>query len=287
MHWVMRALSLVGSFLMLAACDAPCTGCEDVDAGRASVDAAGTDGSLVDAAALDAARVDGAAPELDAGARPRRVLVFTRTAGFRHSSIGPGYDAIEAELATLSISAERSEELSALTDDNLARFAAVVFLSTTGDVLDSDAEGALQRYVEGEGGWVGIHAAADCEYEWPWYRTLVGALFARHPAVQSASLVVEDGTHPATVHLPMRWDRTDEWYDFRTNPRSEVEVLITIDESTYSGGGMGADHPMAWAHEVGAGRSFYTALGHTDASYGEPLFREHLRRAIVWAARLE
>jgi type 1 glutamine amidotransferase len=154
-------------------------------------------------------------------------------------------------------------------------------------VLGSPEEAALQRFVERGGGWVGIHAAADCEYDWPWYGTLVGAWFARHPEIQSAELVVEAMAHPTVAHLPSRFMRTDEWYDFRTNPRGRVEVLLTIDEATYSGGGMGADHPLAWSHEVGAGRAFYTALGHTDASYAEPLFVEHLRRAIRWAARLD
>ena len=134
------------------------------------------------------------------------------------------------------------------------------------------------------GGWVGIHAAADCEYDWPFYGELVGAWFARHPAIQPATYLVEDRGHPATAHLDATWMRTDEHYDFRRNPRPDVRVLMTIDESTYSGGGMGADHPVTWAHEVGAGRSFYTALGHTSESYEEPAFRALLGGAIEWAS---
>src|SRR5262249_48693690 len=122
------------------------------------------------------------------------------------------------------------------------------------------------------------------EYGWAWYGQLVGAYFNNHPAIQPAILVVEDPNHPATATLGATWPRTDEWYNFQTNPRSAVHVLLSIDESTYSGGEMGVAHPMAWCHAMGAGRAFYTALGHTDESYGEPLFRDHLLGAILTAA---
>jgi type 1 glutamine amidotransferase len=160
----------------------------------------------------------------------------------------------------------------------------VVFLSTSGDVLDRDGEAALRGFVEAGGGWVGVHAAADTEDGWPWYQTLVGARFARHPAVQRATVRVVDRDHPATKGLPATWVRTDEWYDFRSNPRPRVHVLATLDESTYRGGGMGADHPIAWWHELGRGRALYTGGGHTAAAWAEPRFLAHVAAAVRWAS---
>lgn len=216
---------------------------------------------------------------------PARILVFSRTEGFRHGSIEAGMEAVRA------IAAARDVEVLATEDDAdftqaLARVDAVVFLNTTGDVLDAPGEAALRAFVEGGGGWVGVHAAADTEYGWPWYETLVGARFASHPAVQQAALRVAEADHPATRGLPNPWIRTDEWYDFQARPTG-VTVLLRLDESSYSGGTMGADHPIAWAHDVGAGRAVYTGLGHTAESYAEPLVRAHLDGALCWAARLE
>ena len=146
---------------------------------------------------------------------------------------------------------------------------AVVFLLTSGDVLDPPQEAALQRYVEGGGGFVGVHSAANTETHWPFFGRLLGARFRGHPAVQVATVVVTDGAHPATRGLPHRQRRTDEWYAFRANPRPHVHVLLRVDEHTYRPGAfaMGRDHPIAWTQRIGAGRSFFTALGHAAATY--------------------
>ena len=138
----------------------------------------------------------------------------------------------------------------------------MVFLNTTGDVLDADQQAALEAYVRGGGGWLGVHAAADTEYDWAFYGELAGARFARHPRVQPLTVRVVDRAHPATAHLPAAWRITDEPYDFRAPPAAGVRVLARLDESTYKGGTMGADHPIIWCHRVGPGRSFYTGLGH-------------------------
>ncbi len=214
-----------------------------------------------------------------------RVLVFSRTAGFRHDSIPAGIAAIR-DLGTGGFAVDATEAPGAFTTDNLHRYRAVVFLTTTGDVLDDRQQGAFEGYVRGGGGYVGVHAATDTEYGWPFYGELVGAWFASHPAVQPARIHVEDPNHPATAGLPALWSRTDEWYNFRTDPRPSVHVLLTLDESSYTGGTMGADHPIAWCHPVGRGRSFYTAGGHTREAYREPEFRAHLLGAIRWAAGL-
>jgi cytochrome c len=217
-------------------------------------------------------------------AGPARVLLYTRTVGFRHASIPAAAAALEREAARRGMVVDHTEDPARFTASGLRRHRVVVFLSTTGDVLDPGGEAALRGFVAAGGGWVGVHAAADTEDGWPWYETLVGARFARHPAVQRATVRVVDRDHPATERLPEAWSRTDEWYDFRANPRGRVRVLATLDESTYRGGGMGADHPIAWCHTVGGGRAFYTGGGHTAASWAEPRFLAHLAGALRWAA---
>jgi type 1 glutamine amidotransferase len=214
-----------------------------------------------------------------------RVLLFSRTTGFRHDSIPAAVAALKELGATGGYGAEATEDPAAFTAENLARFRVVVFVMTTGDPLDDSAQVQFERWIAAGGNWVGVHSAADTEYDWPFYGQLVGAYFKRHPAVQQAKVNVEVANHPATAGLPSPWVRTDEWYDFQTNPRATATVLMTIDESTYSGGTMGADHPLVWAHRTtGGGRAIYTEMGHTSESYADPLFRQHLVGAIRWAA---
>jgi cytochrome c len=212
-----------------------------------------------------------------------RVLVFSRTKGFRHASIPDGIAAVQALGAAHGFAVEATEDATAFTDQSLGRFAAVVFMSTTGDVLDSAQQEAFQRYIRAGHGYVGVHSATDTEYDWPWYGRLVGAYFKRHPAVQEAKLDVRDRTHLATKCLPPTWTRRDEWYDFRAVPSADATVLITIDETSYSGGTMGAVHPMSWAHTFDGGRAFYTELGHTPESYKDQLYLDHLAGGILWA----
>ena len=147
------------------------------------------------------------------------------------------------------------------TDTNLARFQAVIWLSTTGDVLNATQQAAFERYIRAGGGYVGVHAAADTEYDWPWYGNLVGAYFSSHPAIQQAPSGSRTPAHPSTAGLPANWNRTDEWYNYRTNPRAQVHVLANLDEATYTGGGMGGDHPISWCRAYDGGRSWYTGLG--------------------------
>ncbi|MET7490408.1 ThuA domain-containing protein [Streptomyces sp. NPDC005538] len=209
-----------------------------------------------------------------------RLLAYTRTTGFRHDSIPAAVTA----LRTLGPFEVTATEDPAAFERPLDGYAAVVFLSTSGEVLTPAGREHLASYVESGGGFVGVHAAACTEYDWPYYGDLLGARFAQHPAYQPGKALVEDRTHPATRHLPAVWRFTDEWYDFRTNPRSSVRVLVSADESSYEGGRMGADHPLAWCHEKGTGRVFYTALGHASEAYEDPDFRAHLLGGINWAA---
>ena len=209
-------------------------------------------------------------------------LVFTKTSGFRHDSIPAGITAIKSLGDQHKFRVEASEDGTVFTDENLARYQVVIFLNTTGDVLAPGEQAAFERFIRRGGGFVGIHAATDTEYEWPWYGGLVGTYFDSHPAIQPALLKVVDATHVSTKPLPAEWTRTDEWYNFREDPSPSVRVLIQIDETTYSGGRMGANHPISWCHAYDGGRAWYTAMGHTTESYQDPLFLSHLLGGIRW-----
>ncbi len=220
-------------------------------------------------------------------AQPPRVLIYSRTAGFRHASIPDGIAAIEALAEVHGFIIDATEDPTEFTDANLDQYAVVVFLSTTGDILDENQQAAFEGFIAKGRGFVGIHAAADTEYDWPWYGQLVGGYFKSHPTVQPAVVRVIDRNHPATSHLDEAWKRTDEWYNFRESPRGKVRVLMELDESTYKNGTMGDDHPIAWCHEFGGGRAFYTGGGHTIKSYAEQWFLEHIIGAIRWAAGVD
>jgi type 1 glutamine amidotransferase len=210
------------------------------------------------------------------------VLLFSKTAGFRHDSIPDAIAALETQGQMRGWTVSATEDGAQFV--SLDAFDVVVFLLTTGDVLDDAQQASFEGFIQAGGGYVGVHSASDTEYGWPWYGALVGAYFAGHPAIQPATLVVEDATHPTTVGLPASWMRTDEWYSFDHNPRDEVNVLVSIDEASYDPGNLAmGDHPVAWWHEYDGGRSFYTALGHTSESYTEPEFVAHLSAAIEWA----
>lgn len=213
-----------------------------------------------------------------------RVLVFSKTAGFRHGSIPTGVEALREIGRKSGYRVEATEDSSWFRPDMLSRFQAVVFLNTTGDVLNDEQQRTFEAFIRNGGGYVGVHSAADTEYDWPWYGRLVGGWFKTHPAIQRADINVENRRFPATSFLPETWSRTDEWYVYRDNPRPRVNVLLSLDESTYKGGGMNGDHPIAWYQDFDGGRAFYTGGGHTNDSYAEPLFRRHLGEAIMWAA---
>jgi type 1 glutamine amidotransferase len=228
-----------------------------------------------------------AAPARGEATTPR-ILLFTKTSAFRHDSIPAAVAAIRELGKANGLTVDATEDSAAFTDTNLARYDAVVFLLTTGDVLDASQQQAFERYIRRGGGFAGVHSAADTEYGWPWYGGLVGAYFKSHPQVQRATVRVADRRNPSTAGLPRAWARTDEWYNFARNPRRSVHVLARLDETSYSPGpgAMGADHPIAWWHSYQGGRAWYTAGGHTGESYAEPLFRRHLLGGIRYAAGL-
>ena len=217
----------------------------------------------------------------DAPERAPEVVVFTRTTGYRHESIPDGVRALTALAAERGLGVEHTEDPSVFTEERLGGVLLVVWLSTSGDVLDADQRTALGTWLHRGGAFAGVHAATTAEPSWPEFERIVGARFDSHPELQTATVVVEDADHPSTACLPAGWSPVDEWYDFTTNPRGRVRVLATVDERTYSGGKMGADHPLVWAGAYGAGRTWCTALGHEPRAYSDPVFLAHLRGGLA------
>ena len=236
------------------------------------------------------------------------VLVFSKTAGFRHTSIETGIAAIEQLGAENDFNVDATEDAAQFTDANLAQYDAVIWLSTTGDVLNAEQQRAFRRYIQAGGGYVGIHSASDTEYTWSWYGQLVGGYFRNHPGgadqFQQATVHIEDPDEPSTEGLPTNWARTDEWYNFQSpenpsvggggtdySPRdSGVHVLATLDESTYAeddGNATDDDHPISWCSDFDGGHSWYTGAGHTEASFSEENFLTHLLGGIRTAAGVE
>lgn len=212
-----------------------------------------------------------------------RVLVFTKTAGFRHDSIGDGITAIRELGAANGFAVDATEDSEQFRLPNLGRYRAIIFLSTTGDVLNETQQENLRAYMRAGGGFVGIHAAADTEYDWAWYGELVGARFLSHPVPQSGVRSIADSQHPSTAGLPNPWSRFDEWYNFQRDPAVVARILVTIDEKSYAGGQMGDRHAISWAREFDGGRSWYKAMGHTRESYADSFFRQHVLGGIRWA----
>ena len=236
------------------------------------------------AIALAACTLSAATPAVAADA-PYDVLVFSKTAGFRHDAIPAGITAIQQLGAANNFTVTATEDAAAFTTANLAQYEAVVFLSTTGDVLNDTQQTAFEGYIRAGGGYVGVHSAADTEYDWPFYGRLVGAYFANHPAIQPATFSVRETWHPSTHPLPARFELRDEIYNFRPfAPGLQLQELLAVDESTYDGGTHGEHHLVAWYQLIDGGRAFYTALGHTPEIYSDSLFRTHLRGGIRSAA---
>jgi cytochrome c len=212
-----------------------------------------------------------------------RLLIFSKTAGYHHASIPKGIAAIQKLGRENDFLVDTTTNAAIFSDDSLKKYSAILFLNTTGDVLDYKQEASFERYIQAGGNFVGVHAATDTEYDWNWYGKLVGAYFNGHPKIQDAKFIVKDKNFGATKFFTdTLWQRTDELYNFKKlNP--DLHVLVTIDETSYEGGTNGKFHPMSWYHEFDGGRSFYTELGHTDESYIEENYLKHLLGGIQYA----
>lgn len=215
-----------------------------------------------------------------------RVLIFSKTTGFRHESIPKGVVVLTDMLGKHQVESVHTEDSGYFTADSLQKFDAVIFLSTTGTLFNAAQQKALQEFIQSGKGYVGIHAAADTEYDWPWYGGLVGGYFSSHPPVQEAKLVVNNRKHSATAHLQEVWFHRDEWYDFK-DIKPGLNVLMTLDESSYRGGKMGKFHPIAWFRDYDGGRSFYTGLGHTKEAFDDELFQKHVWGGIKYVLKIK
>ncbi|MCE7069924.1 ThuA domain-containing protein [Dyadobacter sp. CY327] len=221
----------------------------------------------------------------------KRVLVFSKTAGFRHASIPAGRTALIKLGKEKGFAVDTTENSSVFNEKNLQKYSAVVFLNTTGDILNDKQQDAFERYIQAGGGYLGIHASTDTEYEWPWYNKLAGAQFLSHPGnpnVQEGEAYVVNDKHESMTDFPKKWKIKDEFYDFKNfNPK--VNVLVKIDEKSYKDGKMGDDHPMSWYHEYDGGKAFYTNFGHEDATFVNPVFVKHLTGGLnyVMASKLD
>ena len=214
-------------------------------------------------------------------AKPR-ILVFSKTAAYRHESISVGKAAIIKLGKENGFIVDTTENENYFHEDSLKKYSAVVFLNTTGNVLNHPQQVSFERYIQAGGGYAGIHAAADTEYDWAWYGKLAGAYFLSHPKIQDANMEVLNHNHASTKHLSEKWMKKDEWYNYKEiNP--EIKVLINLDEKSYEGGTNGNRHPIAWYHEFDGGRSFYTGMGHTNESYSDPTYLKHILGGIKYA----
>lgn len=222
-----------------------------------------------------------------------KVLLFTKTAGWHHQSINEGVDAIRELASRHQFQVDWEEMAWRFNDENLAKYDAIIFLSTTADILNDEQQAAMERFIQSGKGFVGIHAASDTEYDWEWYTQLVGRMFVIHPVNQTARVNVVERGFPGLERMPDTFLFTDEWYTFGEEKVEGLNYLLTIDENSYNpeadwgskkSEGMGDFHPISWYHEFDGGRSFYTAMGHMEKTFEDRIFLEHLYGGIYWAA---
>jgi type 1 glutamine amidotransferase len=209
------------------------------------------------------------------------VLVFSKTAGYRHESIAAGIDMFQSHAEEWQLNVTTTETTEKFSGDGLKEFTVLVLLNTTGDYLTDAEQERLVDFVRSGGRILAVHAAADAEYNWPWYNHMLGAWFLSHPAIQQANCILEDPVHSAGKEMPAIWTRTDEWYNFK-DIQPYIHIVYSVDENSYSGGMNGADHPISWYHNFEGGKIFYTAMGHTYETYSEPYFIQHIAGALEW-----
>lgn len=212
----------------------------------------------------------------------KRILVFSKTAGFRHASIAQGKQLFLQIASSEKCKVDTTEDAGIFTAEKLQPYDVVAFLSTTGDVLNAAQQAVFQEYIRSGKSFLGIHGASDTEYDWPWYNQLVGGYFKDHPKPQTASYINLDSTHPATKFWPSVFSRFEEIYNIKALQKDKLKFLLAVDETSYEGGNMDGFHPAAWCHAFEGGRAFYTALGHHPETYSDPDFRKHILGALQW-----
>ncbi|RYZ50196.1 MAG: ThuA domain-containing protein [Sphingobacteriales bacterium] len=211
------------------------------------------------------------------------VLIFFKTSGYYHNSIPEGIAAIRQLGEQNGFTCDTTTDSLQFNKRTLKKYAAVIFLNTTGNVLGDEQQKMMEQFIRSGRGYVGVHAATDTEYDWPWYNQLVGAYFKSHPKQQQAIVLPAHAALKGMPSLPAKWSRWDEWYNFKSTHWNKVNVLLTLDEKSIEGADNAGYHPIAWYREFDGGRSFYTAMGHTKESYADPLFLNHLLAGIKYA----
>jgi uncharacterized protein len=226
-------------------------------------------------------------------------LLFTKTAGYHHESIHEGVTAIRQLSSRNNFKVDWREDASVFSDKGLEGYQVIVFLNTTGDILNIEQQTAFEKFIKAGNGFVGIHSASDTEYDWVWYAKLVGMMFKIHPAQQTAYLKIDDSNFPGMERFPKKLLWTDDWYEFGERKADDLHFLVSVDEKTYApyakwegkegketkeGKGMGTHHPISWYHNYDGGRAFYTALGHIPLVYSDQTFLDHIYGGIYWAA---
>ncbi|MBK6976797.1 MAG: ThuA domain-containing protein [Cytophagaceae bacterium] len=222
-----------------------------------------------------------------------KAFLFSRTAGWHHESIHEGVEAIRKLGERHFFDVDWQENPAFVTEKNLENYQVIIFLNTTGDVLNAEQQKAVEKFVQSGKGFVGIHSASDTEYDWEWYTKMIGMMFKIHPTNQTAYLNVVDDNFPGMERFPKRFLWTDEWYEFRDQLSPDLKFLVAVDEKSYNpvvkwgkneGKGMGVMHPISWYHPYDGGRAFYTALGHIPATFSDQTFLDHIYGGIYWAA---
>jgi type 1 glutamine amidotransferase len=230
---------------------------------------------------------------LSSFAQQFRALLFTKTDGFHHESIHEGVATIRQLASRHHFTVDWHENAAIFNDKELEKYAVVIFLSTTGNILNDEQQAAFEKFIRAGKGFVGIHSASDTEYEWPWFTKMVGMMFKIHPQNQTAYLKVESVNFPGMERFPAKLLWTDEWYEFQERKADDLKFLLSVDEKTYNpnvkwgtneGKGMGNFHPISWYHPYDGGRAFYTALGHIPLTFSDQIFQNHIYGGIYWAA---
>jgi uncharacterized protein len=232
-------------------------------------------------------------PKASAQAKQFKALLVTTTNGWHHESVHYGVVALKELAVRNYFDVTLLENPGGFNDKYLEQFQVIIFLNTTGNILDSTQQKVMERFIKAGKGYVGVHSASDTEYGWDWYTKLVGRMFQIHPVIQTAKLNIVDATFPGLQGFANNKLWTDEWYEFGPEKTTGLNYVLAVDESTYDvkvdwgakkGTGMGKLHPISWYHNYDGGRSFYTALGHLPAIYSDQAFLNHLYAGILWAA---
>ena len=222
-----------------------------------------------------------------------KALLFTKTDGFHHESIHEVVATIRQLANRHHFTVDWHENAAIFNDKALEGYAVIIFLNTTGNILNDEQQAAFEKFIRAGKGFVGIHSASDTEYEWPWYTKMVGMMFKIHPQNQTAYLKVENSNFPGMERFPAKLLWTDEWYEFSARKADDLKFLLSVDEKSYNpyakwgeneGKGMGNFHPISWYHPYDGGRAFYTALGHIALTFSDQIFQNHIYGGIYWAA---